>query len=478
MIFHRRFSNCGTFHTVCDKFFTFKPTLFNCFVFLPQHGTTPARPVEVRNLKAKFMNYQETLNWLFAQLPMYQRQGQAAYKANLDNTLALDEHFNHPHTRFKTIHVAGTNGKGSVSHMLASILQEAGYKTGLYTSPHLKDFRERIKINGEMVDEQYVTDFVRDNQALFAELRPSFFEMTVAMAFKYFADQQVDIAVIEVGLGGRLDSTNIITPLASVITNISFDHMALLGNTLEAIANEKAGIIKPGIPAVIGTRDKHYDFVFESKAAECHAPLSFASDNWQLVCNKDGSYDLQHCSGWHFEHLESELRGIYQRKNIPNVLETVRRLRTQGLAITDEHIRRGIAKTVSNTGLYGRWQTLSENPLTVCDTGHNIDGITEITKQLKTCRYQRLHFVIGMVNDKDIDSVLHILPPEATYYFCKASIPRALNEEILAEKARKAGLQGNCYPTVAEAYKAARQAADPKDMIYIGGSTFVVAEVL
>ncbi len=424
------------------------------------------------------MNYQETLNWLFAQLPMYQRQGQAAYKANLDNTLALDEYFNHPHTHFKTIHVAGTNGKGSVSHMLASVLQEAGYKTGLYTSPHLKDFRERIKINGKMVSKQYVVDFIQNNQELFTRLRPSFFEMTVAMAFKYFADQQVDIAIVEVGLGGRLDSTNIITPLASVITNISFDHMALLGNTLEAIASEKERIIKPGIPTIIGTRDKNYDFVFEKKAMEYQVPLTFASDCWDLYCNEDGSYNLHHRSGWRIERLQSELKGIYQRKNIPNVLEVIHRLRDKELSLTDEHIRQGIAKTITNTGLYGRWQTLAEHPLTICDTGHNIDGITEITKQLKNCTYRQLHFVIGMVNDKDIESVLQILPREATYYFCKASIPRALNEKILAEKAEKNGLRGTCYPTVAEAYQAARQTAAPEDMIYIGGSTFVVAEVI
>lgn len=424
------------------------------------------------------MDYQETLNWLFAQLPMYQRQGQAAYKANLDNTLALDAYFNHPHTRFQTIHVAGTNGKGSVSHMLASVLQEAGYKTGLYTSPHLKDFRERIKINGEMISEQYVVDFIQNHQEVFTRIRPSFFEMTVAMAFKYFADQQTDIAVIEVGLGGRLDSTNIITPLASVITNISFDHMSLLGNTLEKIAGEKAGIIKSGIPVIIGTRDKNYDFVFEKKAAACDAPLTFASDRWKLACNPDNTYNLRHSSGWHTEHLSSELKGIYQQKNIPNVLEVLLRLRDKPLHFTDQQLQQGIAKVVTNTGLYGRWQTLAEHPLTVCDTGHNIDGITEITQQLKTCRYRRLHFVIGMVNDKDIDSILQILPSDATYYFCKASIPRALNEEILAAKARKTGLQGNCYPTVAEAYTAARQAASPEDMIYIGGSTFVVAEVI
>lgn len=424
------------------------------------------------------MDYQETLNWLFAQLPMYQREGQAAYKANLDNTLQLDEYFGHPHRQFKTIHIAGTNGKGSVSHMLASILQEAGYKTGLYTSPHLKDFRERIKINGEMVSKDYVIDFVEQNKELFAGIRPSFFEMTVAMAFKYFADQQVDIAVIEVGLGGRLDSTNIIQPLASVITNISFDHMALLGNTLEKIAGEKAGIIKNDTPAIIGTRDPEYDFVFTRKAAECHAPIEFASDNWQVASNEDCSYNLTHNTGWHFDHLQSELKGIYQRKNIPAVLETIPALRSRGLKITDKQICTGIAKVITNTGLFGRWQTLSNQPLTICDTGHNIDGITEITRQLKTCRYKQLHFIIGMVNDKDIDSVLHILPTDAIYYFCKASIPRAMNEEILANQARAIGLQGNCYPTVAEAYAAARHNASPEDMIYIGGSTFVVAEVI
>lgn len=424
------------------------------------------------------MNYQETLNWLFSQLPMYQREGQAAYKANLDNTILLDKHFQHPHQQFKTIHVAGTNGKGSVSHMLASILQEAGYKTGLYTSPHLKDFRERIKINGKMISERYVIEFVAENKELFARIQPSFFEMTVAMAFKYFADQQVDIAVIEVGLGGRLDSTNIITPLASVITNISFDHMALLGNTLEQIAGEKAGIIKRGVPAIVGTRDADYDFVFEKKAAELCSPIQFASDNWKTESCEDGSYHLTHCSGWEFDRLSCELKGIYQRKNIPNVLETIPALRASGLIITDRQIRQGIAQVITNTGLYGRWQMLAEHPLTICDTGHNIDGITEVTRQLKNCRYEQLHFVIGMVNDKDIDSVLRILPRDAIYYFCKASIPRAMHEELLAQKARSAGLQGECYSTVAQAYAAARKAATLEDMIYIGGSTFVVAEVI
>ena len=424
------------------------------------------------------MNYKETLDWLFSQLPMYQREGKAAYKANLNNTLALDEHFEHPHGHFKTIHVAGTNGKGSVSHMLAAVLQAAGYRVGLYTSPHLKDFRERIKINGEMVSEQYVVDFVAEHRDFFATLHPSFFEMTVAMAFKYFADQQVDISVIEVGLGGRLDSTNIITPLVSVITNISYDHMALLGDTLDKIADEKAGIIKAGVPAVAGMRDRDYDFVFEQHAAAAGTSLSFASDHWQMTPESDGTYDARRDSGEHFSHLACELKGLYQRKNIPTVLEALHVLRQGGLTVTDEQIRSGIGRVVSSTGLYGRWQQLAQHPYTICDTGHNIDGLTEITGQLKKCTYRRLHFVIGMVSDKDVEHVLAILPKDATYYFTKASIPRAMPEEELAEKARKAGLQGNCYPTVAAAYKAAREAAAEDDMIYIGGSTFIVAEVI
>ena len=424
------------------------------------------------------MNYKETLEWLFAQLPMYQREGQAAYKANLDNTLKLDEHFGSPHRQFKTIHVGGTNGKGSVSHMLASILQEAGYKTGLYTSPHLKDFRERIKINGEMMPEKYVIDFVEQNKTLFAGIKPSFFEMTVAMAFQYFADQKVDIAVIEVGLGGRLDSTNIITPLVSIITNISFDHMALLGDTLEKIAHEKAGIIKPDVPAIIGTKDAASDFVFIEKAATSGTTIEFAAENWQVERNPMNEYRLENKHGVIFDHVQPDLKGLYQRKNIPAVLEAVLSLRTSGLKITDQNVYNGIANTIRNTGLLGRWQELSRTPYTVCDTGHNIDGLTEIVAQLKTCKYEKLHFVMGMVNDKDVDSVLHILPKDAIYYFCKASIPRAMNEEVLAEKARSNGLHGNTYPTVAAAYQAAREEASDQDMIYIGGSTFVVAEVV
>ncbi|GHV63858.1 tetrahydrofolate synthase [Bacteroidia bacterium] len=407
------------------------------------------------------MNYEETLEWMFAQLPMYQREGQSAYKANLDNTLKLDAHFSHPHTSFMTVHVAGTNGKGSTSHILASVLQEAGYKTGLYTSPHLKDFRERIKVNGEMISKEYVTAFINENKTFFSELQPSFFEMTVCMAFHYFRAQQVQIAVIEVGLGGRLDSTNIITPLVSIITNISKDHTALLGNTLEAIAAEKAGIIKTGVPVVIGDKDKAYSHVFVQKAKELNAPLTFAQDEWLGINN-----------------IFCELKGQYQMKNIPAIMQTIRILQNRFGSISETAIRKGFASVVRNTGLYGRWQVLSEKPYTICDTAHNEDGIREVVKQMTAHPHERLHFVFGMVNDKDISTVLNILPQEAIYYFTKASIPRALNETVLAAQARALGLEGDSYPTVTEAYSAAREAATEDDMIYIGGSTFVVAEVI
>ena len=425
------------------------------------------------------MNYKETLDWMFAQLPMYHREGKAAYKANLDNTLALDAHFGSPHRRFRTIHVAGTNGKGSVSHMLASILQETGLRVGLYTSPHLKDFRERIRVNGQMISQEYVTHFVESNQEIFDRIHPSFFEMTVAMAFQYFADAEVDIAVIEVGLGGRLDSTNIITPLVSVITNIALDHVALLGDTLEKIAGEKAGIIKPGVPAVVGIRDSATDFVFEQRAREVNTSVRFASDLWHTEHLADNTYNFtRQGNQWQLLDLHPELHGFYQRKNIPTVLETIQVLREQGLSLPDQAVRQGIERVVTNTGLLGRWQVLSERPYTVCDTGHNVDGITEVVSQLLACHYDHLHIVLGMVNDKDIDGVLALLPRDATYYFCKASIPRAMDEHTLADKASRLGLHGHTYPTVAEAYHAAKAAASPLDMIYIGGSTFVVAEVL
>ena len=424
------------------------------------------------------MDYQETLHWLYEQLPMYQREGMAAYKANLDNTFALDRHFGSPHLHFKTIHVGGTNGKGSVSHMLASVLQEAGYKTGLYTSPHLKDFRERVKINGEMIPEQYVTDFVSGHHAFFTRLKPSFFEMTVAMAFQYFADQQVEIAIIEVGLGGRLDSTNIITPLLSVITNISYDHVALLGDTLEKIAAEKAGIIKPGVPVVIGTRDSETDHVFEARARECHSEIRFASDNWEVARDSAGLYDIYNQKGEEYHALHPDLKGLYQRHNLPTLLESLAVLLERGIEIPRAAICHGISRTVRNTGLLGRWQELNHRPYTVADTGHNIAGLTEVVAQLRTIHHDRLHVVFGMVNDKDIDHVLAILPKEAIYYFTKASIPRAFDEKTLAEKASAYGLTGSTHPTVHEAYQAAKKGAKESDMIYIGGSTFVVAEVV
>ena len=425
------------------------------------------------------MSYEETIAWMFTQLPMYQREGKYAYKANLNNTLRLDEHFHHPHESFKTIHVAGTNGKGSVSHMLASILQEAGYHTGLYTSPHLKDFRERIKVDGKMVEKDFVVDFITSNKAFFSELSPSFFEMTVAMAFEYFKYEKVDVAVIEVGLGGRLDSTNIIRPEISVITNISYDHTALLGNSLEAIAKEKAGIIKSGIPAVVGIRDKACDFVFEAQAARMGTQLSFASEHWDIKRNTDNSYNVKHEKAVFLEKLELPLKGYYQSKNLATVLETLKILSESGsFSPNISHIRKGIENTVKNTGLMGRWQILANRPYTVCDTGHNPDGIREIVRQIADIPYRRLHIVFGMVNDKDIDSILRLMPENALYYFCKASIPRAMDAAVLAAKASAYGLQGKVFESVADAYETAKRTADTEDMIYIGGSTFVVAEIV
>ncbi|MDR0981720.1 MAG: bifunctional folylpolyglutamate synthase/dihydrofolate synthase [Culturomica sp.] len=423
------------------------------------------------------MNYQETIEWMYAQLPMFQREGKSAYKANLNNTLKLDSHFGSPHRSFKTVHIAGTNGKGSSSHAIASILQEAGYKTGLYTSPHLRDFRERIKINGEMISEEFVTEFINSNKNVFTAIKPSFFEMTVAMAFSYFKDMKTEIAVIETGLGGRLDSTNIIKPLISLITNISFDHCALLGDTLPLIAQEKAGIIKPNTPVVVGTRDKDYDFVFEEAARKNHAPLVFASDKWEIERSDDGSYNL-HSSDLTLNNLQMDLQGHYQIKNLPGIIETVLHLQQLGLSVSENNIRKGLANVISNTGLFGRWQVLSEKPYTVCDTGHNEDGLREVVKQIKTHNHKCLHFVIGVVNDKDTDHILPLLPKNAVYYFTKASIPRALDENILAKKAAAHDLQGNTYPTVHEAYEAARSAAKEDDMIFIGGSTYIVAETV
>ena len=418
------------------------------------------------------MTYQETLDYLFTRLAVYQHQGVSAYKPGLGNTLLLDEFFGHPHRRYNTIHVAGTNGKGSVSHFLAAILQSAGYKTGLYTSPHLKDFRERIRVDEQMIPPYSVVDFVAQHRAQFEPVNPSFFELTMEMAFVYFAQQQVDVAVIEVGLGGRLDSTNIITPELSIITNISFDHQQLLGNTLPKIAAEKAGIIKTGIPVVIGEAEDEVKQVFIDKAEEMDAPIIFAEKEFDPQLSAKGFICGQ------YGDLEVELKGIYQQKNIATILTAVEQLKKRGFVIPESAVRDGLANVTGLTGLQGRWQVLQTHPTIVCDTGHNEGGIRYVAKQLSEQHYDRLHIVFGMVNDKDIATVLSLLPRNATYYFTQAAIQRALEAEKLQQEAAVFGLKGVCFPTVASAVNAAKHAANENDFIYIGGSTFVVAEVL
>jgi len=431
------------------------------------------------------MNYNETLDYLFSQLPMFQRIGSAAYKANLDNTIAICELLDHPECKFRSIHIAGTNGKGSVSHMIASVLQAAGLKTGLYTSPHLKDFRERIKINGEMIPEQAVVDFVAKHKKEFERIQPSFFEMTVGLAFDHFAKEQVDIAVIEVGLGGRLDSTNVITPLLSVITNISFDHVALLGDTLEKIAAEKAGIIKDNVPVVIGETTAETKNVFLQKAKQHNAPIFFTEELYSAKnirhTHKGKLHllmDVEKQDELLFANLESELPGLYQRKNIPTVIAALEVLNTKGFEVSEEIIRDGIKNVIANTGLLGRWQVLSEKPLTIADTGHNEAGIKEVLQQIAITPHAQLHFVLGMVSDKDITTVLNLLPKNAIYYFCKAQIPRAMEAAELAEKAKTTGLKGNVFDSVAAALNAAQENAEENDLVFVGGSTFTVAEVV
>jgi dihydrofolate synthase / folylpolyglutamate synthase len=429
------------------------------------------------------MDYQQTVDYLFSQLPVFQRIGKAAYKANLNNTIALDEYFKHPHKSFKTIHVAGTNGKGSTSHMLASILAKSGYKVGLYTSPHLKDFRERIRINGIVISEQEVINFVEKHKLIFEKIQPSFFEMTVALAFDYFSRQKVDIAVIEVGLGGRLDSTNIITPELSIITNISFDHTDLLGDTLEKIAFEKAGIIKDDIPVVISQTQPEIEHVFLDKAMETQSPIYFADDVYNVFSinnqnTKFQLFNLRRNNGTSINDIRLDINGSYQKYNLPGVLLSVDILKDKGFHITEKQVREGLADTASSTGLLGRWQRLQERPLIICDTGHNVDGIAQVIEQIKGVEFDKLHFIIGMVGDKNIDGVLSLLPKDAIYYFTKASIPRALNELLLAERAANYNLKGNSFPTVKEALDAAKKNANPNDLIFIGGSTFVVAEVV
>ena len=413
---------------------------------------------------------------------MYQRIGGAAYKADLNNTIELLNLLGNPHHNFKSVHIAGTNGKGSTSHMLASVFQEAGYKTGLYTSPHLRDFRERIRLNGEMIPEENVVSFIAEHKEQFEKMELSFFEMTVGMAFDYFAKEKVDIAIVEVGMGGRLDSTNLITPELSVITNIGLDHVKFLGDTMEKIAGEKAGIIKHNIPVVIGETQPETHQVFEDKAVECQSPIYFADQIFDcnkihIESNTVQKFDIWKNSELYLEAIDIPLMGNYQKKNLTTVICALDLLREK-FGLTDDDIREGIAKVIRNTHLMGRWQILNDDPLTIADTGHNVAGITEVVQQLAELRYDRLHFVLGMVNDKDIDHVLQLLPRNAEYYFCKADIPRGLDANILAEKAFELGLRGMVYESVRHAYQSAVNAAHFGDVVFVGGSNFIVAEVV
>ncbi len=416
------------------------------------------------------MNYQETTEYLFNSTPVFEKIGAKAYKPGLQTTFALDEHFGHPHQKYKTIHIAGTNGKGSCSHTLAAILQSQGYKVGLYTSPHLVDFRERIRVNGECVPEQYVIDFVEENRAFFEPLHPSFFELTTAMALKYFAEQKVDYAVIEVGLGGRLDCTNIITPILSIITNISFDHTQFLGNTLAEIAGEKAGIIKPGVPVVIGEYLPETRPVFENKAKEEKAPILFAQD-----------FDTNHLESSETCDVDMELKGSYQERNKKTILAALHILR-QKLAISDEAIREGFAHVCELTGLRGRWEKLNDAPLTICDTGHNLAGWSYLAPQINAVKAETKHIVFGMVDDKDVAHVLQLLKEKlenrVKYYWTQPSTKRAIPVEKLSELALKFGLHGSLYHSVKEAYKAALNNAEKDDFIFVGGSSYVVADLL
>ncbi len=403
------------------------------------------------------MTYQEILDWMFAQLPMYQRKGQSAFKKDLTNSILLAEYLENPQHSFKAIHVGGTNGKGSTSHMLASVLQEAGYKVGLYTSPHLKDFRERIKVNGKVVSKDFVINFIKEHQSFFEKNQLSFFEMTVGMAFQYFKEQEVDVAIIEVGLGGRLDSTNIIQPIVSVITNISLDHVQMLGNSINSIAFEKAGIIKKNTPIIIGEKTDETETVFIQKAEKENAPIIFAED---LIPK---------------HNFTSDLKGIYQQKNIRTALVTLDEL-SKTFQITSENVKNGLQNVIKNTSLLGRWQTLGENPKIICDTGHNVAGIQEIVKQLNSIKKRKLHLVLGFVNDKEIDEILKEFPNDAYYYFGEPNIPRKMLLEDLKKQVDK---PNTCYfSKISEAFLEAKNNATEEDVIFVGGSTFVVAEIL
>lgn len=424
------------------------------------------------------MDYKQTVEYLFNSTPVFEKVGASAYKEGLSNTLALDEHFGHPHTHFKSIHIAGTNGKGSCSHTIAAILQSAGYKVGLYTSPHLVDFRERIRVNGVCIDEQYVIDFVENERHFFEPLHPSFFELTTALAFKYFAEQKVDIAIIEVGLGGRLDCTNIITPFVSVITNISLDHTMFLGDTLAKIAKEKAGIIKHEVPVIVGEANDETRPVFERVAREHNAPIVFAEDSSDIISVKvDGLSGIDYTTTG-YGNFKGALGGSYQVKNANTILHVVDLLRSSKISISTACVQKGFAEVCALTGLMGRWQTVHRQPLVVCDTGHNEGGWQYLGKQILQPECKTRRIVFGMVDDKDIDHVMNHLPTNAVYYFTRAMTHRAIPETKVQEYGKLHNLYGNCYGSVAEAYEAALSEADSKDFIFVGGSSYVVADFL
>lgn len=428
------------------------------------------------------MNYKETLDWMFNKLPMYQRIGAAAYKADLNTTIEILDYLNNPQENFKSVHIAGTNGKGSTSHSLASVFQAAGFKTGLYTSPHLRDFRERIRINGEMIPEDNVVTFIEQHKQKLEELELSFFEMTVAMAFDYFSKEKVDIAIIEVGMGGRLDSTNVIHPELSLITNISLDHVKFLGDCEEKIAAEKAGIIKEQTPTVIGETQERSKDVFINMAKEKNSPISFADQIFE--CRKKDevaldyhTYDIYKNNELYISDLKLPLLGNYQKKNLATIICALDILKNK-FDISQNNICDGLLNVVKATGLMGRWQVINKNPLAIADTGHNVAGINEVKRQLAETKFEKLHFVLSVVNDKDIEGILELLPKDAEYYYCKADIPRGLSAEILAEKATNCGLNGKVYNSVKEAYAAACANAKENDLVFVGGSNFTVAEVV
>ena len=433
------------------------------------------------------MDYKETCNYLFTQTPMFEKQGVGGYKEGLENTLALDEHFGHPHKNFRSIHIAGTNGKGSCAHTIAAILQQCGYKVGLYTSPHLVDFRERIRINGQPIPENYVVNFVEKEREFFEPLNPTFFELTTALAFQYFREMQIDIAVIEVGLGGRLDCTNIITPILSVITNISLDHTQLLGNSLEQIAMEKAGIIKNGVPVVIGEALPETRPIFEAIAEENKAPIIFAEDQPEVLHAELQSMNMLY-STRSYGKITGELCGLYQEKNANTILWAIRELEDAGYmyrftnnskSLTKgREVKAGFKNVCEITGLKGRWQAVSKNPTTVCDTGHNTAGWQYLSQQLSQVKCKNMYIVFGVVEDKDVDGIMALLPKSATYFFTKANNQRAFSEHVLHMMGQQLGLTGSTYPSVVEAYQAAKSKAESDDFVFIGGSSYVVAEFL